>query len=204
MSGGAEFRIEGLDEFYKWLKGAGQSAVSDMMKRILESLGEALLEYAQSALKMTARPHARFSMQSKPVTRGKNKGQSRNYLKYIGSASASSVDTGRLWGSFSRGASGNVWVANMQGGNFRLVVGSNLKYARYINDGFSRKKHWVPGIADGNGIFRYQPGAKTGIMVQAGSFAGIKFFDVAFSEVERLMPGVIEYELRRLVNEFNG
>lgn len=197
------FYIEGLADFQKTLENH-KKQIPEMLSRILESLGEILLDEAQDALKNTNTPHSRFAMRSKPIIRGKNKGKSRNYLAYIGKKGASSVDTGELWRSFSRGGSGNVWISDMASSSFRLTVGSNVKHARYINDGFNRKKRWVPGVVDGNGIFRYQPGAKTGIMVSSGRFMGVHFFEIAFSELEKIMPEVVEQELRRFFNELGS
>ena len=197
------FRIDGLADFQKKLENH-QQEIPKMLSRILESLGEILLDEAQDVLKNTHTPHSRFAMRSKPITRGANKGKTRNYLAYIGKRGASSVDTGELWRSFSKGGRGNVWIADMASGNFRLTVGSNVKHARYINDGFSRKRRWVPGVVDGNGIFRYQPGAKTGVMISAGQFRGIRFFEIAFDEIKKIMPEVVEQELRRFFYELES
>ena len=192
--------IEGLSDFHKTLE-KHKSEIPEVLSRILESLGEILLDEAQDVLKNTRRPHSRFALRSRTITRGENKGKSRVYLEYIGKSSASSVDTGDLWRSFSRGGRGNIWTADKASGNFRLVVGSNLKYARLINDGFNRKRRWIPGIVDGNGIFRYQKGAKTGVMVSSGRFMGTHYFEIAFDEVKKIMPEIIESELRRFFDE---
>ena len=194
------FRIDGLVEFQKLLVNH-QKEIPEMLSRILESLGEILLDEAQNVLKDTKTPHSRFAMRSRPIIRGANKGKSRNYLEYVGKASASSVDTGELWRSFSRGGSGNIWIADGGSSSFKLIVGSNVKHARFINDGFNRKRRWVPGVVGGSGIFRYQPGAKTGVMVSAGRFMGLHYFEIAFDEVKKIMPEIIESELRRFFNE---
>jgi hypothetical protein len=198
------FYIKGLDEFYERLKTAKDTSIPNMLRRILESLGAVLLRESQTALKSMEHPHARFEMKSREITRGKNKGQKRNYLAFVGTQSAPSIDTGGLWGSFNKGGAGNIWNADMKSGNFRLVVGSNLEHAKYINDGFKRARRWVPGVVDGNGIFRYQPGAKTGIMLKEGQFRGVRFFDVAFSELEKFVPEIVNYEVRRLLDEWGG
>lgn len=195
------FQIEGLVDLQKMLE-SGKHKLPETMERILESLGEVLLDEAQDVIKNTNTPHSRFAMKSKPIIRGKNKGKTRNYLAYIGKTSASSVDTGGLWRSFSKGGSGNIWTMSKTSGSFVLVVGSNVKHGKFINDGFGRKRRWIPGVVDGNGIFRYQPGAKTGVMVSAGRFMGLHFFEIALDEVKKVMPEVIEYEMRRFFDEF--
>lgn len=198
---GDGFYIEGLADFQKILA-SNQQKIPETMERILESLGEVLLDEAQNVIKNTNTPHSRFAMKSKPIIRGKNKGKSRNYLAYIGKASASSVDTGELWRSFSKGGGGNIWTMSKTTGSFVLVVGSNVKHGKFINDGFNRKRRWVPGVVDGSGIFRYQPGAKTGVMVSSGRFMGLHFFEIALDEVKKVMPEVIEFEMRRFFDEF--
>lgn len=198
---GDGFYIEGLADFQKILA-SNQQKIPETMKRILESLGEVLIDKAQDVITDTNTPHSRFAMKSKPITRGKNKGKSRNYLSYIGKVAAGSSDTGRLADSFSKGGSGNIWTMNRMSGSFVLVVGSNVKHGKFINDGFNRKRRWVPGVVDGNGIFRYQPGAKTGVMVSSGRFMGLHFFEIALDEVKKVMPEVIEFEMRRFFDEF--
>lgn len=196
------FQIDGLADFQKILA-SNQQKIPETMSRILESLGEALLDKAQDVIENTNTPHSRFALKSKPIIRGKNKGNSRNYLAYIGKVAHNSSDTGELLRSFSKGGSGNIWTMSKTTGSFVLVVGSNVKHGKFINDGFTRKRRWVPGVVDGSGIFRYQPGAKTGVMVSSGRFMGLHFFEIALDEVKKVMPEVIEYELRRFFDEFS-
>lgn len=194
------FRIDGLTDLQETLERHKQQ-LPEVLSHILESLGYVLLDKAQDVLKNTYRPHSRFTMRSTIATRGRNKSKARNYIQYIGNTGASSVDTGELWTSLERGGKDNIWVANVSAGVFRLVVGSGKEHASYINRGYDRRRHWVPGRVDSNGIFRYQKGAKTGIMVSSGHFVGVHYFDIAFEEVKKLMPTVAEYELRRFFYE---
>ena len=194
------FRIDGLVDFQNLLANH-QKEIPEMLSRILESLGEILLDEAQNVLKSTKTPHSRFAMRSRPIIRGANKGGTRNYIEYVGKVGSTSWDSGDLTRSFARGAKGNVWLMDKASKSCKLIVGSNIKHAHFINDGFNRKRRWVPGVVDGSGIFRYQPGAKTGVMVSAGRFMGLHFFEIAFDEIKKVMPEVIEYELRRFFNE---
>lgn len=74
-----------------------------------------------------------------------------------------SVVTGLLINSFSKGGTDNVWEES--GGGLTIDVGSNVEYARYVNDGHSKtpkgvKQRFVPGhwTGEGDGAqFKYEP-----------------------------------------------
>ena len=78
------------------------------------------------------------------------------------------VDTRLLLNSFQRGDGDNVWV--WSDGKLKLEVGTNVEYAKYVNDG-----HWtcakgeigrfIPGVWNGD-KFEYSPGAKTGMYLK--------------------------------------
>lgn len=196
------FYIEGLDEFEQKLLKAAQREVPEMVQNILETLGEILLNEAKDVLQRDSRPHARFAKKTKVITRGKNKGKTRNYLQYRGTVSTNAIDTGRLWNSLSRGSSGNIWTFSGKTGNFTLCAGSSVEYSRYVNDGYNTSRHWVPGTIDGQGKFIYQRGAKTGLMVRARTYKGVKYFDIGFDEMKKEAPEVVKYELERFAEGF--
>lgn len=198
------FRIDGLSDLENKLLKAAKKQVPQMVQNILETLGEVLINEAKDVLQSDVRPHARYAMKTKTITRGKNKGKNRNYLQFKGTASANAIDTGRLWNSLSRGAAGNIWTFNGGTGKFTLCVGSSVKYAKYINDGYTSSRHWVPGVIDGKGKFIYQKGAKTGIMVSSHTYKGVKYFDIGFEEMKKEAPEVVRYELDRFAEVFNG
>lgn len=198
------FYIEGLSDFENKLLKAAKREVPQIVQNILETLGEILINEAKDVLQGDVRPHARYAMKTKVVTRGKNKGKARNYLQFKGTASANAVDTGRLWNSLSRGASGNIWTFSGGTGKFTLCVGSSVKYAKYINDGYTASRHWVPGVIDGKGKFIYQKGAKTGIMVSTHTYKGVKYFDIGFEEMKKEAPEVVRYELDKFAEVFNN
>lgn len=203
MSEGS-FNIKNLDKYKDALKYASTHFPS-VMQNILESLGEVLLGEAKEVLRSENRPHARYKMLSRTVTRGPNVGQKRNYLEFIGTESTNSIDTGLLWNSLSRGGAGNVWTFNGSSKTFTLTVGSAVKYSRFVNDGYTTNRtRWVPGVVDGRGIFRYQRGARTGILVHARTHEGIHYFDIGFKELERIAPAIIKNELQRFLEVLNA
>lgn len=195
----AEFHIEMAEEFAQWLERAPDTFPA-VIEDILESLGEILLGDAQAALRSDERPHARYQQLTHTRTRGKNKGKARNYLQYVGSESASAIDSGRLWGSLSRGGADNVWAYKGSQARFLLTVGSAVEYARYIHDGYEVKKgHWVPGYVDGSGIFRYAKGSDTGIYAKPRTYKGVKYFEIALEHLEGIAPDIIRYEIEHWV-----
>lgn len=197
--------IENLDKLEQKLLNAAAKEFPPMILNILETLGEIILNTAKDTMKGDSRPHARYSKKTKTVTRGANKGKQRNYLQFKGTTATNSVDTGALWNSLSRGVKGNVWTFSGSTGAFSLCVGSNVGYAKLINDGYTmRTPHWVPGTIDGTGKFIYQPGVKTGIWVRPRVYRGIKFFDIGFEEMKKEAPEVVRYELERFAERFNN
>lgn len=198
-----EFEIQNLDRFQQRLLKMAERDFPDVLKNILESLGEVMSGEAKEILRSKKTPHARYVKQTKIITRGRNAGKKKNYIKYIGTQNTNSIDTGALWNSLSRGGASNVWVYSSSSGNFVLNFGTSLNYAKYVNNGYTSTPHWVPGTVNSNGKFQYQPGAKTGIYVKGGTHKGIQFFEIAFEELEKVAPDIIKDELVRFANEFN-
>lgn len=198
------FSIENLDKLEQKLLKAASKEFPQIIQNILESLGEIILNSAKDSLKSDVRPHARYVKKTRTITKGSNKGKQKNYLQYRGTISTNAVDTGALWNSLSRGINGNVWTYSGSIGKFSLCVGSNVSYARFINDGYTmRTPHWIPGIIDGNGKFIYKSGAKTGIWVKPRVYKGVKFFDIGFDEMKKGASDVVKFELERFAAEFN-
>lgn len=195
--------IDGLEELERKLLKAAQREMPDTIQNIMETLGEILLNEAKDVLQSDSRPHARYSMKTKTITRGKNKGKTRNYLQFKGTVSTNAIDSGLLWNSLSRGAAGNIWTFNGKTGKFTICVGSSVGYAKYINDGYTASQHWVPGTIDGSGKFIYRRGAKTGLMVRSRTYGGVKYFDIGFEEMKKEAPDVIRYELESFAEVFN-
>ncbi len=198
------FYIENLDKLEQKLLKMASKEFPQIIQNILETLGEVILNSAKESLKGDVRPHVRYVKRTRTIIKGVNKGKQKNYLQYKGIVATNAVDTGILWNSLSRGVKGNVWVYNGSTGKFSLCVGSNVSYAKFVNDGYTiHTPHWVPGTIDGNGKFIYHSGAKTGIWVKPRVYKGIKFFDVGFEEMKKEAPEVVRYELERFAAQFN-
>lgn len=98
------------------------------------------------------------------------------------------VDTRRLLNSFDVGGNGNIFT--FKNGGLTLVVGTNVKYARYVNDGhFTTKKgvesRWVPGKWQGDS-FEYQKGADTGMLLKRKWVDGQPYWDDAIVIYEQM------------------
>ena len=196
--------IDGLNELEKKLLKAAQKNMPEVIQNILDTLGEVLINEAKDVLQNDGRPHARYAKKTRTVSKGKNKGKTRNYLQFKGTVNTNAIDSGLLCDSLSRGSAGNIWAFSGKAGKFTLCVGSSVRYARYINDGYKAKKHWVPGTIDGRGKFIYQKGAKTGIMIHSHTYKGVRYFDMGFEEMQKAAPEVIRYELDKFKEAFDN
>lgn len=115
------------------------------------------------------------------------------------------IDTGLMWNSFSRGEDANVWEWDVDRNAISIEVGSNLPYARHLNDGYTiHKAHFVPGFWRANGQFVYDPNSRTGFMAKPREFVGRRYFDIAVEELEGGMNALIikrlEKELERMLS----
>lgn len=94
--------------------------------------------------------------------------------------SAGNVDTRLLLSSFTKGSGNGIWILDM--GALTLQIGTNVEYAQWVNDGHGQRPgRFIPGSFDGNGTFRYIPGARTGMVLKASHVAGSHFFEKAVS-----------------------
>ena len=72
------------------------------------------------------------------------------------------VDTGQLqahWGSDS------TTTPKVEGDKYTTVLANNIQYASYVNDGFTMKQHFVPGLIQQNGSLLKVPPEMGGIIV---------------------------------------
>lgn len=192
------FSISNLDELDQLLKNA-KKGLPRTIENLMESLGEELLNLAKENMRSGNFAHSVFKKSQNKITRGKNKGKNRISIKHSGSTNRNLVDQGGLWNSLQRGGRGNIWEYSGASGTFKLKVGSSLKYAKWVHDGYTVKKdHWVPGVVDSNGIFRYQKGAKSGIMAKARTFEGVPFLEVSLKDLEAIVPDLVKQELQAL------
>lgn len=109
----------------------------------------------------------------------------QSYIESLGN-----VDTGKLLALFTKGASGNIWELNLDG--LTLTIGTNVKYAKWVNDGHRQKPgRFIPGFWEGN-HFRYSPGAKSGMVLKASFVAGSHYFDKSVQVLERMFPDMAD------------
>lgn len=116
------------------------------------------------------------------------------------------VDTRRLLNSFTRGGDGTIWRLSSNG--LSLEVGTNVNYARYVNDGHwtddpsrGRASRFVPGVWQGNS-FRYIKGHNEGMVLKLQYIEGRPYFDNAVTVFraifERSMGTKLNEWVRRL------
>lgn len=98
------------------------------------------------------------------------------------------VDTRLLINSFTKGDGNNVWTISH--GGLRLDIGTNVEYARYVNDGHytdssGRARRWIPGTWKGD-KFEYDPSAKTGMSLKFQWVEGRPYWDNALVVFEKM------------------
>lgn len=102
-----------------------------------------------------------------------------------------------LVSSFKKGEKDNIWI--LSSGGTTLEVGTNVKYAAYVNDGhWTNKKgverRWVPGYWDGE-EFVYVPGAKTGMLLKQQWVEGKHFWEDTINLMELTIPKYLEAKM---------
>ena len=115
-----------------------------------------------------------------------------------------SVDTRKLLDSFKKGGDGNVW--EMTDGGLTLEVGTNVKYARLVNDGhFANppgvEMRFIPGSWVGD-RFVYQPGAKTGMVLKQQWVEGKHYLESAVNILEKMMPGTLDEMIQQWLDQY--
>lgn len=107
------------------------------------------------------------------------------------------MDTRLLLTSFSKGNENNVWEA----GDGFLTVGTNVKYAEWVNDGHNQNARFVPGYWSGE-RFIYSPGAKTGMMLTTRWVEGKHYWDIALKTMDKLIPKFAEKKLEEWLDNY--
>ncbi len=117
---------------------------------------------------------------------------------------AQSVETRNLLNSFKRGDSENIWTINK--GGLSLEVGTNLKYATYVNDGHftidpkkGKDRRWVPGYWSGD-RFVHDPSAETGMLLKFTWIDGTGYWDNALAIFDRMFEKGLERKLQEWLN----
>ncbi|QNK87750.1 HK97 gp10 family phage protein [Sporosarcina sp. resist] len=113
------------------------------------------------------------------------------------------VETRLLLNSFVKGDSKNVW--EMHEGGLSLLIGTNVNYAWYVNDGHWTNKEgvatrWVPGVWKGN-RFEYTPGAETGMMLKQKWVEGSHYWDNAFAIFTKLFEKSLDRRLQEWLDK---
>lgn len=116
------------------------------------------------------------------------------------------VDTRLLLASFHKGGSDSVWELNE--GGLILEVGTNVEYAKYVNNGhWTCKKgeamRFVPGYMDGN-RFVYDSSAKSGIMLKQRFIKGKRFWEKGISIIEKMLPDLMERKVQQWFDSYFG
>lgn len=114
------------------------------------------------------------------------------------------VDTRLLLHSFEKGNGNNVW--KLSDGDLTLEIGTNVKYAQYVNDGHwtnpkGVSKRFVPGVWNGD-RFIYQPGAKTGMVLRQHWVEGKHYWESALKIVEKMYPQMLEKKMQQWLDKY--
>lgn len=93
-------------------------------------------------------------------------------------------------------------------GGLTLEIGTNVKYAAFVNDGHytckkGEKMRFVPGVWNGD-KFEYQPGAKTGMMLKQKWVKGRHYWENALRIIDRMMPELLEKKLQKWLDDYFG
>lgn len=115
------------------------------------------------------------------------------------------VDTRNLVSSFTKGNTGNVYEFDK--GRLSLEIGTNVKYASYVNDGHwlnpkGVDKRFVPGHWNSKGEFVYEPGAKTGMLLKQKYVDGKPYMDRAVHDMESMYPKIVEDRIAGLIEKY--
>lgn len=78
-----------------------------------------------------------------------------------------------------------------RGGEYVTVLGNNMEYASYVNDGHRMDRHFVPGLIINpySGMLEYNPDGKGGIVVGTKTpyVKGLFMADAAKEEYQRVI-----------------
>lgn len=111
------------------------------------------------------------------------------------------VDTRLLLSSFQKSDQNNVWELNQ--GSLILEVGTNVEYAKYVNDGHWNDARFVPGIWY-NDKFYYIPDEKTGMMLKSQFIEGKHFWEDGIKVLEKMLPKMLEEKMQQWLERYLG
>ena len=116
------------------------------------------------------------------------------------------MDSRLLLASFHQGGVDNVWEVSDSG--LTLEVGTNVKYAAFVNDGHwtnpkGVERRWIPGRWDGH-RFIYDPGADTGMALKQQWVEGAHYWEGAIKIFEKIFPKLLEAKLQDWLDKYFG
>ena len=114
------------------------------------------------------------------------------------------MDTRLLLASFHEGGPDNVWEVSDKG--LTLEVGTNVKYAGFVNDGrWTNPKgvesRFVPGRWRDD-RFIYDPSADTGMVLKQQWVEGAHFFESAVRIFEKMFPDILEAKMQQWLDSY--
>ena len=126
------------------------------------------------------------------------------------------VEFRNLLNSFKKGDQENVWV--IKDGGLTIDIGTNVKYARAVNDGHWTVKsgspgakrlkagtiaRWVPGKWNGS-RFDYDPSSDTAMLLKQKWIDGQPYWDQAVAIFERIFAASFERKFRQWIRSELG
>ena len=187
MANAVEFNLGDFEAFANKMRKAAQGEFRKEFTVFLDGLGRELLRLVEDELKRRG---------NMPRTRGgggANKGKG-------------GIDHRNLLASFDKGDADNVWIIRDSG--FTLEVGTNVKYAKFVENGHwanpkGVERRWVPGRWDGR-RFIYDPSSETGMALKQQWVEGVHFFKGALNIFEKLYPEILERKLQAWLDKYFG
>lgn len=117
------------------------------------------------------------------------------------------LDSRQLLASFEKGSDGNVW--ELTDGGLTLEVGTNLNYAKYVEDGHWKnskgvKQRWVPGRWSGD-RFIYDPAeTESGMLLKQDWVEGKHYFESALRIYNKIFQESAEAKLQEWLDSYFG
>lgn len=116
------------------------------------------------------------------------------------------MDSRLLLASFEKDAEGNVWKLEESG--LTLEIGTNVEYAKYVNDGHWKnpkgvEQRFVPGYWEGD-RFIYDPSSKSGMVLKQDWVPGKPYFDSALRILDKMYPSLLEKKLQEWLDTYFG